>query len=263
MTATKRGNQKWRALSDAATRDGKPAIPDAKCCTCAGEDAMLPQKTPILTTSLRKWLSAFLPDVAAGRLDLGELLHVVDEDLQHEPMVCPSCTKGWYRRSSGPGWRQGICTTCYLEKLRVVHEEKLRELEARREVVAIKREVSRARDRLDPDRERAHPPFRVCDVCGDRMPPEREWEPRTCAGCLERTQNHQRPERVPMVRPQDEYGRLAATVPQTGGAALGARMLTCSCGFTRPQTATDNQDRCPDCLERDQARERARRRGVM
>lgn len=255
MKPTRGGNEAWRALSETHTRDGEPVEPMSAEAERVYKAAMLPQDVVITPTPIRKWLSEFLPLVAAGTLDLDELLAVVDEDLAIEPMACPWCRTGWYRRSSGPGWRQGTCLTCYLNKLRQAHEEKLREIEAKREVVAIKREVSSARDRLDPDRPRSHAPFRVCDVCGDRLPSAREWEKRTCAACLERAEHHQHPERVAMVRPQDDYDRGGYTVFTTDHAGMGARMLTCSCGFTRPETVTDTENRCPDCRERDDARQ--------
>lgn len=145
-------NAAWHALCETHTQDGKRAIPDAECCTHAAEQAVLPADTPVLSAPVRGWLGEFLPAVAAGRMDLDELLHRVDEDLQFEPMLWPWCSTGHYRGSSGPAWRQGICLTCYLNKLRETHEEKLHEIESKMEVTAIKRAVSRARDRLDPER---------------------------------------------------------------------------------------------------------------
>lgn len=253
--ATRGGNQAWRALSETHTRDGEPVEPMSAEAERAYKAAILPQNVVIAPTPIRRWLAEFLPEVAAGTLDLDELLHVVDEDLSLPPAPCAFCGRP-YRRSDGAAWRSGICAVCYLGRMRDAHHEKLAVLEAQREVNALKSDIMRCRDDLDPDRPRAHAPYRVCETCGERLPPAKAHPHRTCSECIEREAKHERPKRAAMVRPPDRYGAHKHDT----NAAPGARLLECSCGFRRHESASDTDDRCPDCKARDERRRETRQR---
>lgn len=188
--ASAKGNAAWRALSETHTRDGRPVEPLTPEQEAAVKLATAPQNAQIVPSTIRRWLAAFLPEVAAGRLDLDELLAVVDEDLTLPPAPCPVCGRP-YRRSDGPAWRHGICVVCYLDRLREAHVETAAKIEAKRGYDAAKTHLRRLRDNADPDRLRGHAPFRVCASCGERLPSlERHPEDR-CITCRDRDEGRE------------------------------------------------------------------------
>lgn len=99
----------------------------------------------IIPSGLTRWFRVFADDVLTGRISLEELLECADADMQASgQQLCPSCARGVLRPGRTTD-RYGVCAVCHLNRLRDAHGEKLRELEAKRQVNATKRALSRTR----------------------------------------------------------------------------------------------------------------------
>ncbi len=183
-----------------------------------------------LPERLHKWLATFTEDVRAGRVDLLEVIDAgladaMDEDLP----LCPGCRDRSY--SPEPENRIGLCRTCALGRLKRMTDQRVAELEAKREYDAAKQQLKRLRD--------------AEAVLPDRLKTGRDY-----AG------------RVKYVRPRDEYERdISGLIPTD--TPVGTALQECrACGFqwhsNRPSGGL-----CSECAERAEQRDEARVTAVM
>ena len=180
-----------------------------------------------LPERLHKWLTTFSDDVRAGRVDLLEVLDAglgdaLDEDLP----LCPGCRERPYSAESGD--RIGLCRACALRRLKRMTEQKVDELQAKRDYDAAKQQLKRLRD--------------AEAVLPDRLKVGRDYSGRTR-----------------YVRPRDEYERdLIPTSTPVGTPVHECR----SCGLqwhsNRPSGGL-----CSMCAEREVQRDAARVTAVM
>ena len=183
-----------------------------------------------LPERLHKWLATFTEDVRAGRVDLLEVLDAgladaMDEDLP----LCPGCRERPY--SAAPRDRTGMCRTCALRRLKRMTDQRVAELEAKREYDGAKQQLKRLRD--------------AEAVLPDKLKVGRDYSGRTR-----------------YVRPRDEYARDGGAVIPTD-TPVGTPVHECrSCGLqwhsNRPSGGL-----CSMCAEREEQRDAARVTAVV
>lgn len=140
----------------------------------------------VIPTVLSRWFLEFREDVLAGRVSLEELVSTVDADQQTEAItLCHECRRYPVRTKRGARSTEGLCSICWLHRLRDAHREKIATLAAAADVATAKKEAQRFRDRLNPDRPRGPAPFRSCAACGERLPARMRYEYDTCPACRE------------------------------------------------------------------------------
>lgn len=114
-----------------------------------------------------------------------ELEAIVDAALLplDRPLVlCPECAVRHAIEERGTV-RVGWCRVCVLRAFAQRYEEQEAELRARTIANAAKKRLERTRNELEPDRRRAHPPFRVCAACGERLPKREAYDFDYCPEC--------------------------------------------------------------------------------
>jgi len=87
--------------------------------------------------------------VARGDVDLMDLLERVTRSAEAE--LCPRCAS---RTVSAQYGRLGLCAVCARKAMTEAFEERISELEARRDADRLKKQIQRLRDELEPDRSR-------------------------------------------------------------------------------------------------------------
>lgn len=155
----------------------------------------------IVPSALSRWFRTFKDDVLSGRVSLDELIAVADADMQAESVdLCAHCS---HVIRKGEGYRQGVCSVCWLNHLKDAHLESLRQLEAQQEYNAAKKQLQRKRDELGVRAPGRHAsaedygrasmdgtneplPFATCAVCGESFRVHTGGSDTTCPECLER-----------------------------------------------------------------------------
>ena len=189
----------------------------------------------IIPSGLTRWFRVFADDVLPGRISLEDVLECADADMQQSGQeLCPSCAR--VVRPGTPAYRHGMCTVCHLHRLRDAHREKLAELDAKREVNAAKRQLSRARKSSGvlPEKIRGGTDY------SDRVPLD-EYDPS--------------PEPLPeaiRAASRERYGRWSFDTDEPTG------FITCAtCGTTYRDHGTGDE-MCQVCAERLERRAAAR-----
>lgn len=144
---------------------------------------------PAVPSILTKWFTGFREDLLAGRVSLDELVATADADMQAQTVeLCPECSRHPIRTDHKS--RVGMCSVCWLHRLRDAHLEELARMQALREVQRAKQSAKRARDRVGVVPTRAWS-RRTCLLCGTRFIARVGGDTDHCPECAERVEARQ------------------------------------------------------------------------
>lgn len=151
----------------------------------------------------------FEGDVRAGRVSFLEIITAAAYDLEAASPLCPQCAASSLRAGTKAAHR-GRCEICLMRASTSAHLERLALVEAERANATARKEVQRARDRLNPGRARGAGRRRPCTSCGQPLPTYNVHPAPICPECEEQRQRRE------LARAQCEEVITNEQTPQAG-----------------------------------------------